>query len=405
MLTVKTPAETLDIITDQFHCLATQELVPLEAALGRVLAEDILAQEFVPDFDRSSVDGYAVRSADTFGCSTAIPAIFPLQGAVEMGESAPALAANSCLYVPTGGAIPAGADAMVMIEYSEDYGDGTIGLSKPASPGKNIVFRGDDVKPGQLVLPQGRKLGPQDIGALAALGWSQVPVRTPIQIGVISTGDELVPVESTPAMGQVRDINSAMVSAMMRNCGAAVHSYGIVRDDVQLLRQTVAQAVAENEMVLLSGGSSVGMKDATCQVISELGELLLHGIAIKPGKPTIIGKVGAKPVVGLPGHPAAAFFICHLFMRPLLYQLQGRQAISYLLPARLSEKISANDGRTQYISVSLEQRDGEWWACPLRAKSSQITNLAATDGYICIPRDTEGLAAGTIVSVALYSAE
>ena len=188
MLTVKTPAETLDIITDQFHCLATQELVPLEAALGRVLAEDILAQEFVPDFDRSSVDGYAVRSADTFGCSTAIPAIFPLQGAVEMGESAPALAANSCLYVPTGGAIPAGADAMVMIEYSEDYGDGTIGLSKPASPGKNIVFRGDDVKPGQLVLPQGRKLGPQDIGALAALGWSQVPVRTPIRIGVISTG-------------------------------------------------------------------------------------------------------------------------------------------------------------------------------------------------------------------------
>ena len=188
---------------------------------------------------------------------------------------------------------------MVMIDYSEDYGDGTIGLSKPASPGKNIVFRGDDVKPGQLVLPQGRKLGPQYIGALAALGWSQVPVRTPIRIGVISTGDELVPVESTPAMGQVRDINSAMVSAMMRNCGAAVPSYGIVRDDVQLLRQTVAQAVAENEMVLLSGGSSVGMKDATCQVISERGELLLHGIAIKPGKPTISGNVGAKPVVGL----------------------------------------------------------------------------------------------------------
>ncbi len=405
MLTVKTPAETLAIINEQFRRLAATQQLPLQQALGRVLAEDILAQEYVPDFDRSSVDGYAVRSADTFGCSSAIPAILPLQGEVLMGEPAPQLAADSCLYVPTGGAIPAGADAMVMIEYSEDYGDGTIGLSKPGSPGKNIVFRGDDVKPGQLVLPKGKKLGPQDLGALAALGWAQVPVASAIRVGVISTGDELVPVEATPGMGQVRDINSAVVSAMMHNCGAEVHSYGIVRDDVQLLRQAVAQAVAENELVLLSGGSSVGMKDATCQVISELGELLLHGIAIKPGKPTIIGKVGDKPVVGLPGHPAAAFFICHLFMRPLLYRLQGRTAFSYLLPARLSEKLSANDGRTQYVSVSVEQRNGEWWACPLRSKSSQISNLAATDGYICIPRDAEGIAAGTIVSVALYSAE
>lgn len=405
MLTVKTPEETLALIEEQFSCLAACEQAPLAAALGRVLAEEIRAAEYVPDFDRSTVDGYAVRAADTFGCSASIPAIFTLQGEVAMGESAPPLQPGHCLYVPTGGAIPAGADAMVMIEYSEDYGDGTIGLSKPAAPGKNIVFRGDDVQPGQLVLPAGKKLAAQDLGALAALGWAQVPVRAAVRVGVISTGDELVPVEETPGPGQVRDINSTVVSALMQHCGAEVTCYGIVRDDRRLLRRQVEQALAENELVLLSGGSSVGMKDATCQVISELGELLLHGIAIKPGKPTIIGKVGNKPVVGLPGHPAAAFFISHLFMRPLLYRLQGRRTVSYQLPARLSEKLSANDGRTQYLSVSLEQRGGEWWACPLRAKSSQISNLAATDGYICIDRDTEGLAAGALVAVTLYSAE
>ena len=268
MLTVKTPAETLDIITDQFHCLATSRLVPLEAALGRVLAEDILLRNlcgFRPLLSRC----YAVRSADTFGCSTAIPAIFPLQGAVEMGESAPALAANSCLYVPTGGAIPAGADAMVMIEYSEDYGDGTIGLSKPPHPARisfSAVMMSSPAswccrRAASLVTGYRRFSG---LGLVPGAGQNTDPDRRHLH------RDELVPVESTPAMGQVRDINSAMVSAMMRNCGAAVHSYGIIRDDVQLLRQTVAQAVAENEMVLLSGGSSVGMKDATCQAISEL---------------------------------------------------------------------------------------------------------------------------------------
>ena len=227
----------------------------------------------------------------------------------------------------------------------------------------------------------------------------------PLKVGVISTGDELVEVDQQPGPGQVRDINSVVIGSMMRSLGATVTSYGIIRDEVARLRQTLRQAVAENDLVLLSGGSSVGAKDAACRVIEELGEILLHGIAIKPGKPTILGRVDGKPVAGLPGHPAAAFFICQLFMVPLAYRLQGRLMRSYTIAARLAEAVSANDGRTQYLSVSLQQREDGLYAVPLRAKSSQISNLSATDGYICIPRDAEGLPAGATVNVALYGAE
>lgn len=405
MLTVRTPEETLALIQSEFHPLDSRESVPLSEALGRVLGEEVRSREFVPDFDRSSVDGYAVRASDTFGCSAAIPAILPLQGEVAMGEVASALAEGSCLYVPTGGALPPRSDAVVMIEQSEVYGDGTVGLLSPASPGKNVVFRGDDVRPGQVVLPRGRRLGPQDLGVLAALGQAQVVVERPVHVGVVSTGDELVPVEAVPERGQVRDINSTVVGALMDECGAETRHYGIVRDEVDLLREVVTRAAAENDMVLISGGSSVGAKDATCQIISELGELLLHGIAVKPGKPTILGKVGERPLVGLPGHPSAAYFIGHLFVRPLLYRLQGRSAREYQVMARLSENVSANDGRTQYVSVSLTWRENQWWAVPLRSKSSQISNLAATDGYLCIQRDAEGLAAGAMVPVTLYGAE
>ena len=405
MLNVKTPDQVLEIINTNFAPVLHQENVPLTQALGRIVAEDIEASEFVPDFDRSSVDGYAVRAADTFGCSASLPALFTLQGEVLMGEAAPALLPGHCLYLPTGGAVPQGADAVVMIEYSEDYGDGTIGLSRAAAPGGNIVFRGDDVCPGKKIISRGTRLQPQHLGALAALGWQEVPVLMPLKVGVISTGDELVEVDQQPGPGQVRDINSVVIGSMMRSLGATVTSYGIIRDEVARLRQTLQQAVAENDLVLLSGGSSVGAKDAACRVIEELGEILLHGIAIKPGKPTILGQIDGKPVAGLPGHPAAAFFICQLFMVPLAYRLQGRALHSYTISARLAEALSANDGRTQYISVSLQQREDGLYAVPLRAKSSQISNLSATDGYICIPRDAEGLPAGATVNVALYGAE
>ena len=400
MLHVKTPEEVLALIEAEFEAVAGTEMVSLSAAMGRILAEDIAATEYVPDFDRSTVDGYAVRARDTFGCTDAIPAILPLQGEVLMGEGAEfALNPEECVAVPTGGAVPKGADSVVMVEYTEDYGDGTIGISKSAAPGQNMIFRGDDVFPGKVVLEQGRVLSSQDIGALAAIGRVQVPVAKKLKIGVISTGDELVPPEQTPGPGQVRDVNSPMLEAMLTAFGAEVINYGIVIDDEALLSEKVHKAVAECDAVLLSGGSSVGVKDAACRIIESMGSLLMHGIAIKPGKPTILGKAGSKPLVGLPGHPVAAYFITKIFILPLLCRLTGRKQESYTTTARVTESISANHGRAQVHCCRLESRDGALWASPIRGKSGLITTLAGADGYFIIDRDCEGLPQGAQVQV------
>ena len=392
MLHVKTPEEVLALIETEFAPVAGTELVSLTAAMGRVLAEDIAATEYVPDFDRSTVDGFAVRARDTFGCTDSIPAILPLQGEVLMGEGAEfELNPEECVAVPTGGALPKGADSVVMVEYTEDYGDGTIGISKSAAPGQNMIFRGDDVFPGKVILKKGRVLSCQDIGALAAIGRVQVPVVKKLTVGVISTGDELVPPEVVPGPGQVRDVNSPMLEVMLSTFGVQVINYGIVIDNEALLTEKVQKAAAECDAVLLSGGSSVGVKDAACRIIESMGKLLLHGIAIKPGKPTIIGKAGVKPLVGLPGHPVAAYFVTKLFILPLLSRLMGRVQESYTTTAKITESVSANHGRAQYHCCRLERQNGELYAYPIRGKSGLITTLAGSDGYFCIDRDCEGL--------------
>ena len=403
MLQVKTPEEVLCLIHDKFRPVSElAESVPLTAAAGRTLSEDIIAEEYVPDFNRSTVDGYAVRAADTFGCSDAIPAILSLQGEIRMGEDAGfALLRENCAYVPTGGALPEGADCAVMLEYTEDYGDGTIGILKPGAPGMNVIFRGDDVYPGKIVLQAGRVLSAQDIGALAAIGRTVVPVQRKLKIGVISTGDELVPPGQKPLPGQVRDVNTALLSALLTEQGAEVHSYGIIVDDEDLLRETVTRAVQECDAVLLSGGSSVGVKDASCRIIESLGELLLHGIALKPGKPTIMGRAGNKPLVGLPGHPVAAFVVARLFMVPLLDRLAGRERPLWSVTAELSESVGANHGRAQVNPCRLLRQDGRVLALPIRSKSGLITQLAGADGFFCIERDCEGLPKGAPVQVYL----
>lgn len=404
MLYVKTPEEVLALIETEFSPLAQIETVPLSAAMGRVLAEDIAAREYVPDFDRSTVDGFAVYAGDTFGCSDAIPAILPLQATVCMGEGADfVLNRGACAAVPTGGAVPKGADGVVMMEYTEDYGDGTIGVSKPAAPGMNLIFRGDDVYPGKVILQKGRVLSGADIGALAAIGQVQVPVAKQLTVGVISTGDELVPPEMQPGPGQVRDVNSPMLEAMLTAFGCRVRNYGIVVDDEALLSETVQRAASECDAVLLSGGSSVGVKDAACRIIESMGQLLLHGIAIKPGKPTILGKAGAKPLAGLPGHPVAAYFVTRLFVLPLLGRLTGRDMTAYTVTARLTESISANHGRAQYHCCRLTRQDGQLYAQPIRGKSGLITTLAGADGYFCIDRDCEGLPKNAEIQVTVTS--
>ena len=408
MLHVKTPDEALDIIRSAFAPLdRPPEAVPLSAALGRVLARDVTADAWVPDFRRSTVDGYALRAADTFGCSDALPAQLLLAGEVRMGEGAGlSLEPGQCAAVPTGGEVPPGADAVQMLELCEDYGDGTVGILKSVAPGHNMIFRGDDVKPGDRVLPAGRRLEPQDIGALAALGVTDVPVLPRLRVGVISTGDELVPPEDAPAAGQIRDVNGPLVCALLEQAGALPRFYGIVPDREDQLKQTVERALAECDAVILSGGSSVGEKDAACRVMSALGEVLFHGIAMKPGKPTLLGRTPAgKAMVGLPGHPVAALFVTHLFVRALLARLEGRELRRRQVTARLTEGVSANHGRAQYNGALLREGPQGLEALPIRGKSGLITALAGADGYFCIPRDCEGLPAGAQVLVNIFIAD
>ena len=313
------------------------------------------------------------------------------------------LAPGSCMQVPTGGAIPAGADAMVMVEYSEDYGDGTVGILKPAAPGQNLIFKGDDVKPDQVVLPAGHRLEAHDIGALAALGMTRVPVWARPLVGIISTGDDLIPAEQSPAGGQIRDVNSHMLAAAVEEWGCRARCVGILKDEEALLADAVEQLTEECDLVLISGGSSVGSKDATCRVLECLGEVLFHGIAMKPGKPTILGRVKGRAVMGLPGHPVAAYFVSHLFVRPLAAGLMGRQLRRFRVSALLAETVPANHGRAQYTGVRLERREDGLIARPVHSKSGLITTLAGTEGYLCVPRDCEGLAAGSRVEITLYS--
>ena len=265
----------------------------------------------------------------------------------------------------------------------------------------NMIFRGDDVYPGKVILHKGRVLSSADIGALAAIGQVQVPVVKKLTVGVISTGDELVPPEMQPGPGQVRDVNSPMLEAMLTAFGCKVIHCGIVIDDEALLTEKVHKAIDQCDAVLLSGGSRVGVKDAACRINESVGTELLHGIAIKPGKPTILGKTGGKPIVGLPGHPVAAYFITKLFVRPLLGRLTGRDMTAYTVTAKVTESISANHGRAQYHCCRLSRKDGQLLAQPIRGKSGLITTLAGADGYFCIDRDCEGLPQGAEIQVTI----
>ncbi|MCL2152203.1 MAG: molybdopterin molybdotransferase MoeA [Oscillospiraceae bacterium] len=402
MLTVITPQEARKIIFDRFMPLYTPtESVALADALGRSLYDDIVSDEYVPGFNRSTVDGYAVVASDTFGCSESIPAVLELRGEVLMGESARyTLTPGNCVAVSTGGDLPEGADAVVMLERCEVYGERLIGVTSPIAPGNNIIYKGDDVSPGEMVLLKGTCVSPRDIGILAALGRSRINVRPKPTVAVISSGDELVDTQQTPERGQIRDVNAPMLEALIINSGATSINYGIIRDDENALRRIVKKAVGECDAVLLSGGSSAGTRDLTARVVGSEGEILFHGIAMKPGKPTILGAIDGKPFFGLPGHPVAAYFVAELFIRPLIARMMGSETKQRTVTSRISETLSSNHGRAEFVAVVLSD-DGAS-ATPIRGKSGLITKLAHSDGYICVPRDSEGVAKGALVTVTYW---
>lgn len=376
------------------------ETVPLEEALHRVLAGDVRSDTDIPGFTRSVVDGYAVRAADTVGSGESIPAILSLKGRVLMGTGTTvSLAPGECIYVPTGGVLPGGADAMVMIEYTEAVGDEIL-VKKPVADGENILRFNEDFSKGGIVLGQGRRLSAQDIGVLAAAGCTVVPVFRKPRIGIVSTGNELVPVATIPGPGQVRDVNSYVIASFVRDRGCIPVPYGIVRDDRDFLRSALGKAAGECDAVLVSGGSSKDDRDMVAAVIAEKGEVLVHGIAIAPGKPTIIGRAGRVPVIGLPGHPASAFIVLGAVVRYLLRDMTGESGIHIepVVEATLAENIPSTRGREDYIRVEL--KDG--MATPVFGKSGLLNTLVRSSGIVRVPAGSEGLETGTRVEVILW---
>ena len=403
MLKVKTPEEVFEIIDKNFSAKVNTEEISITDSLGRIVAEDIICQEYIPNFTRSTVDGYAVISKDCFGCSESIPAILPIAEEIEMGAMPKkALAKDTCMKIPTGGALPENADSVVMLEYTEDYGDGSIGIMKPVAPAENVIFKGDDKNPGDTLLAKGCKISSKEIGSLAAMGIRTIKVAKPLTIGIISTGNELIPSDETPKNGQIRNVNSDLLAAIALENGCKYIDYGIIKDEEKPLLKTVDKALNECDMILLSGGSSAGEKDYAVRVISEKGEVLFHGIAIKPGKPTILGKASGKPIFGLPGHPVASYFVSKLFVCYVIKTLLGENKKTIRAKAVLTESIESNHGRAQYGGVFLENKNGKLFASPVHSKSGLITTLAMTDGYYLIDSECEGIAKGNEIEVLIY---
>jgi molybdopterin molybdotransferase len=407
-LKVKSAAEVLDIVRG-FAPLAAEE-VALEAACGRVLARAAAAGEAIPAFPRATMDGYAVRARDTFGASESFPALLDVSGRVAMGEAARgSLAPGKAVDIPTGGMLPAGADAVVMVEHTQAVDGAGIEVNRPVAPGENVLQVGEDVALGQELFPAGKRLRPQDVGLLAALGATRVGVHRRPRVAVISTGDEIVPVATAPLpLGKVRDINTLAVAAQVEEAGAVAARRGIVADDLKALLAACREALASHDVVLLSGGSSVGIRDYTLRVVEGLpnAELLVHGVAIRPGKPTLLARVGPKALWGLPGQPVSAMIVVAAFVRPLLAVLAGESveaaASGATRRAVLKHRLPSVHGRADYLRVVLAVEGGRVMATPVFGKSAMISTLALADGYVVVPEHVEGYDSGEEVTVHLF---
>ncbi|MBC2715826.1 MAG: molybdopterin molybdotransferase MoeA [Desulfobacteraceae bacterium] len=386
--------------------VVASETIPIVKATGRVLAQDIRSDEDVPGFSRSTMDGYAVCAASTFGASEGNPAYLTLDGVIPMGENpSTGIVPGNAIRISTGGMLPNGADSVVMMEYATEIDETTLEIHKSIAPGANMITKGEDVQQGQSLLSAGTKLRPQEIGLLAALGIEQVAVYKKPVVGIISTGDEIVPIQNTPGLAQVRDINSYSISSQVVQAGGIALSFGIIKDNYDALIETYRQALQKTDMLTISGGSSVGTRDLTIEVLKSLNDskILVHGIPISPGKPTILARVGNKPVWGLPGHVTSAMVVFDRVVRPFIAHAAGintdKKSHTRLISAKISRNIASAQGRTDFVRVKLRQSDDGLWAEPVLGKSGLINTMVQADGLVEIDMNTEGLDKGTAVSV------
>lgn len=383
------------------------ETMPTSEALGRVTAVPLRSPMALPAFPRSAMDGYAVRAEDTLGASEGLPAYLTVVGEVPMGQAASVeVGAGQTAVVHTGGMIPSGADAVVMVERTQKLDEEDIEVLRPVAFGENIINVGEDILEEEEILPAGHLLRPQDLGGLLAVGLTDVVVSRRPRVALIATGDEVIPPSQQLGPGQVRDINTYTLSGLVERAGGVPWSLGIIPDRFEALKSAAAQALAEADVVVMSAGSSVSVRDMTGDVINDLGDpgVLVHGISFRPGKPTVLAVCDGKPVIGLPGNPVSAMVVFGLLVSPMLWRWQGlaRLPDPRTIKARLARNVASVAGREDRIQVRLEQREDGLSADPVFGKSNLIFILVKADGMIKVPLDQTGLSVGEIVEVQLY---
>ncbi|AUM95763.1 TPA: molybdopterin molybdotransferase MoeA [Clostridium botulinum] len=387
--------EAKDLIEKNFNVKPIKEEAELLNSMDRVIYEDIVSQINVPNFRRSTVDGYAVNSKDVAGASESMPAMMNYKGEVFMGKI-PEVNMDfpgDCVYVPTGGMIPEGADSVVMVEYTERVHEDTVLINKSTAYGEKVVEIGEDIAKEEVIIKKGKRLRPYEIGILSSLGITKVPVCRKPKVAIISTGDEIVDPNKDPKLGQVRDINSYILQASIIEDGGIPINYGIVRDDFNLLKNTVEKAIEDTDIVLISGGSSVGKKDVTIDVINSLGDpgVFVHGIAIKPGKPTIIGKAKDKIIFGLPGHPLSAAIVYKIIVKHYIDKIAGAKEEVFPIICKFNINYHSAKGKEEYLPVTLNWEGDEIIASPVFSKSGLISGFSKAYGFIKIDKNLEGI--------------
>lgn len=410
----------------------SEETCQITDALNRVLSKDIFSPEDLPPFPKSIVDGYAVKSSDTFGASEGTSLYLRVMGEVEIGQagytqrgmterkpSGPiesGISDYTTIYIPTGGMLPDDTDAAIMIEYTREVEDDIIEITRAVSPGENVIQAGEDIKKGELVLSRGHRLRPQDIGLLAGIGMTVLDVYRRPKVAIISSGPEIYPIDKHPPKGCIRDINAYTISALIQDAGGEPVYMGICPDNLDKIKATIQMGLELADCVLVSGGSSVGSRDYTYEAISALGPpgVLVHGLSIRPGKPTIIGQSALKPIIGLPGHPASAMIVTNTLVFFILERLSGIssppaeeviEASRGCIRATLTRNISSPPGREDFVRVAISLGKGEGnelFATPVFGKSGLISTLIRAHGILRIPADSEGVYKGDEVEVRLF---
>jgi molybdopterin molybdotransferase len=406
-LKLVTPERALDILFRTVSPKIKVETVPTQSAVGKILAEDIQSSQDLPDFRRSTVDGYAVKSRDTHGASESLPAYLKLLGEVKMGGTPDFnLNQQECGLIHTGGMLPAGSDAVVMLEDTQSLDTGEIEIFHSAAKGENVIEIGEDIKTGEMIMPRGTRLRPQEIGGLLGLGVLKVQVSKRPVIGILSSGDEVIPPDQVPEPGEVRDINSYTLGALIEEIGGEVVHYGIISDSRKDMLEAVKKASNECDHLIVTAGSSASARDITAEIFNEMGNpgVLVHGISIKPGKPTIFAVSGDQILIGLPGNPVSALVIAMVLVKPIIEKCLGYSATRPMpmLTAELSTNIPSQAGREDWIPVRIRQKSQDKIiAEPVFGRSNLIFVLVRSDGLIRIPAPSLGIEAGSMVEVRL----